>query len=623
MQRVTVRAIREMKTVGFLRSFTLTFLTIAVALLFLMRASPALAAGKTTIRALTPAPNCLQDEFSLTATQKLNCTANDVRVAAVTNIRNTNGTPLPACNSGSTVNFLADFLVVTSSNSSRSNIGLYFGTAAQGTALTGTCTDAVIAPPHSCPTDSAVTCGSNHYDELDPQTSPDNCGDSSSTDPTVCLDSKGAVTPCPAPTGGSTFTGAQIVTVEIDNFLCSPPAGQTTLSLPNCTSWQVPGKTTVCEAGDILTSAHAYPFDASGKPEAIPGSPSKCNCGLLPLNIQIQNPTVSVTKNCTTANGSGTIPTPPDTTPAACTLTPEGGSVTYTVDVKNTANFGDVSLTQLCDSAYGNITATNSPTCAAGTVAAAPTSSTCALPHTILAGGDYSCTFTATQPESKVITNFVSASGVGASGGSSFGPTNSNSAQVTSKEADSSAAIIKMSSSATPTSGCATVRYSAEVSNSSLSGSDEAESLRALNDTVYGNIAAIQGNVLGTTCGVDTAAKGLGTLNGSNGAGAFPAAIAVGGNYTCQFDAKVCGDPLGALTIPPNLITCAAGVETKDTVSGTIIGDEPSNVDCTAAATPYACCTGSGTGTCPPEVVTQTGGSLTVDVCFSTSQASQ
>jgi hypothetical protein len=562
-----------------------------------MRASPA-SAGKTTIRALTPAPNCLQDEFSLTATQKLSCTANDVRVAAVTNIRNTNGTPLPACNSGDTVSFLADFLVVTSSKSSRSNIGLYFGTAAQGTALTGTCTDAVIALPHACPTDSAVTCGSNHYDELDPQTSPDNCGDSSSTDPTVCLDSKGAVTPCPAPTGGSTFTGAQIVTVEIDNFLCSPPAGQTTLSLPNCTSWQVPGKTTVCEAGDILTSAHAYPLDTSGKPEAIPGSASKCNCGLLPLNIQIQTPTVSVTKNCTTANGSGTIPTPPDTTPAACTLTPEGGSVTYTVDVKNTANFGSVTLNELCDSAYGNITATNSSVCTAGSVAAAPTSSTCALPQVIAASGDYSCTFTVTQPESTVVSNLVSASGAGQSAGSSFGPTNSNMAKVTSGEATTSAAVIKMASSATPTSGCATVRYSAEVDNTSTSPSDEIESLSALNDSVYGNIATVQGNVLGTTCGQTS---GQGTLNGTAGAGAFPASIAVSGNYTCQFDAKVCGDPLVALSktgTPPNLIDCAAGKETKDTVTGTILGDES-------------------------EVITQTGGSLTVDVCFSTSQFSQ
>jgi hypothetical protein len=548
-----------MKTVGILRSFTLTFLTIAVALLFLMRASPA------------AADNCLQNEFTASgATQKLSCTANDVRIAAVENVRHLDGSVFPACNLGETISFLADFLVVTSSKSSRSNIGLYFGTAAQGTALNGTCTDSIVAPQHPCPTDSSILCGSNHYDEFDP--SPDNCGDSSSTDPTVTVN-------------GTTFTGAQIVTVEIDNFLCQPPTGQTKLVLPNCTSWQVPGSTVQC-----VSPPSTYPYEIA----AVPGSPSKCNCGLLPLNLQIQTPTVSVTKNCTTANGSGTIPVPPSTTPASCTLTPEGGSVTYTVDVKNTANFGSVTLNQLCDSAYGNITTTNNPTCAAGSQAAAPASSTCALPQTIAANGDYSCAFTVNQGESKVVTNTVSATGAGASGGSPFGPTNSNTAQVTSNEVSSSAAYIKTSSSATPSSGCATVRYNVQVNNSSLAGSDESETLSALSDSVYGNIASVQGNVLGTTCG-QTA--GQGTLTGTPGPGLLPATIAVGGNYACQFDAKVCGTT-AALTNPPNATTCAAGLETKDTVSGTIVGDES-------------------------EVVSQTPGSLTVDVCFSTTEATQ
>src|SRR5437868_7345922 len=57
------------------------------------------------------AGNCLQDEYSLTARQTLNCTANDVRVAKVINVRDPNtGLPITTCTPG-TFTFLADFLV--------------------------------------------------------------------------------------------------------------------------------------------------------------------------------------------------------------------------------------------------------------------------------------------------------------------------------------------------------------------------------------------------------------------------------------------------------------------------------------------------------------------------------
>ena len=89
---------------------------------------------------LASAQTCLQDEYSLTATQKLTCSANDVKVAKVINVRDLNGVPLPSCNANSTFNFIADFLVQTSSKSSRSNIGLYFATQ-QSSALKGQCSD--------------------------------------------------------------------------------------------------------------------------------------------------------------------------------------------------------------------------------------------------------------------------------------------------------------------------------------------------------------------------------------------------------------------------------------------------------------------------------------------------
>jgi len=125
---------------------------------------------------------------------------------------------------------------------------------------------------------------------------------------------------------------------------------------------------------------------------------------------------------------------------------------------------------------------------------------------------------------------------------------------------------------------------------------DETETLSALTDSQYGDVTSVQGNVLGTTCG----ASGLGTLAGTAGAGALPASIAVGGKYACEFDAKVCGNTkaLSTSATPPNVTNCPAGLEISDTISGTLVGDES-------------------------EAVTQTPGSLTVDVCFVTTEATK
>src|SRR6266478_8935959 len=386
-------------------------------LLLLLRASPASAA------------NCLQDEFG----SKVTCTANDVKVAAVKNVRNLDGTKLTSCTAGSTISFIADFQILTSSTSSRSNIGIYFGTAGQGNALTGTCADNIIPPSHTgagtggTTGNTAITCGSDNPDELDP--APDNCGDTSSSD------------------NSATFGAAsQDVTIEVNNLLCQALAGSTTLVLPDCTSWQVPGKTIQCVAA---APDYAYPFSTTGSAEAIPGSPSKCNCGTINLGITIQSPMATVAKSCNTATSTGTGLT-------SCTLTPEGGNVTYTVTITNNSNFGNIIVDQICDSAYGNIFTAGTftgPACPAGSVGTDAGTTCSALSIGSTPG---SCTFTATQAESKMVTDTVSVTGHGVSAGT-FGPDSSNSVTVTSGEAASTATVSKTLVSTT--AGCATVRY--------------------------------------------------------------------------------------------------------------------------------------------------------------------
>src|SRR5690349_12535169 len=119
-----------METIASLRKLSIIY----VAALF----SITLMAGKAA------AGNCLKDIYG----KNVQCTANDVRVAKASNVRNLDGSPLSTCAAGGTFSFIADFQVVTTATS-RQNIGLYFQTAGGSSALTGTCGDNIISPLHT------------------------------------------------------------------------------------------------------------------------------------------------------------------------------------------------------------------------------------------------------------------------------------------------------------------------------------------------------------------------------------------------------------------------------------------------------------------------------------------
>src|SRR6266567_6170894 len=257
------------------RNFSLICVLLAMAIL----AAPAFAQN-----------TCIQNEYNLqqgvsatgtSGSTKLNCTANDVSIAQVTNIRDPQtGQTLSTCFQGSTFSFVADFKIKTTSSQARENIGLYIATDSTTQALTGSCVDNIISPQHQCAgAATGIMCGSNDYHETD--AAPDNCGDTSSND--------------------GNGTGVEIVTLVVDNFLCQAPAGSNTLVLPNCTSWQIPGGTIQCVSP---SPTFPYPFDTNGKPEAIPGTPSKCNCGVIPLAITVQSPSVTVKKTCNTVDNT-------------------------------------------------------------------------------------------------------------------------------------------------------------------------------------------------------------------------------------------------------------------------------------------------------------------------------
>lgn len=523
----------------------------------------------TTLAPLAFAQNCLQDEFNAAGFhQKLNCTANDVRIAQAVNPRAPDGTPITTCFAGTTFSFIADFQVVTTATS-RENIGLYMATGGQSSALTGACVDNIISPLHlagdnqTCTAGSPGCLGTALYHEFDTSIPGDNCGDTTSADGT-----------------------SQFVTVAVNNIVC-PQVGQTFV-LPNCTSWQQPGGTIFCHS-DPNTG---WPF----VPAAVPGSPSKCNCGTVSIPITPIPIEVTVQKACTTAQtpGPATFTQNPNTqSPTTCNVgdgvTTEGGPVTYTVAVTNMSNTGGITVDQICDSAYGNVFTVSgftSPACAAGSVGSITGTNCSALD--LAPGTTKTCTFTADHSaESTTVTDTVSVRGHSDLLATlTFGPLQSNSVSVTSTELPSTATVTK--GFVGTEAGCATVRYSVDVDNTS--GANESETLSVLTDTAYGDITKLGSGtpptVLGTTCGV---ASGIGTLSGTAGAGALPVSIAVGGHYTCQFDGQFCS------AVDTN--TCISQV---DSVSGTLVGDE-------AADKPF----------------TQGGNTLTVKECFTATVTSQ
>src|SRR5216684_8977299 len=117
------------KRKSLLRSTVITALVSLLALL--ARTTPALA------------DKCLKDAYG----KNVQCTANDVSIAYADNPRNLDGSKLTQCTAGQKLSFIADFHVTTTATS-RENIGLYFQTAGGSNAITGTCSDNIISQLH-------------------------------------------------------------------------------------------------------------------------------------------------------------------------------------------------------------------------------------------------------------------------------------------------------------------------------------------------------------------------------------------------------------------------------------------------------------------------------------------
>ena len=415
---------------------------------------------------------CMQTNYTNHGlSQTLGCTANDVSVARATNIEITAGgsctgtgaNKVCTCNEGGNVTFTADYEVVLTAQA-RYDIGIYFsadGDPNGDGALTGACKLTTLSASNS-----------TNFINLDPTLKPANKAQPND----VCGDIDSAHNP-------------QILhlplTVPCTGVL--QPDGTKKLKLPNCTSWRESGANDTCDEAT----------------DAFPGAPSKCNCEPgFTVDIFTETATIEVTKT------------------ASPTTVPEtGGSVTYTVAVKNLSQQATLTLDTLTDDLYGDITTTGHD---------GITDTTCAVgPPAIAAQATYSCTFTVSMPAGD--NGGTTTDTVEACGTDSFGHTNlcdDDDAVVTYTDVRETPTLTK---TATVKECSVQVTYDVVVTNNSA---QDTLTLNTLSDDKFGVITSAHaagggfGEVVDTTCGEALQTGGAGTL---------PAVIAASGNYSCSF----------------------------------------------------------------------------------------
>jgi hypothetical protein len=420
------------------------------------------------------AQTCIQDVWQAHGNkQNLTCTANDVTLSEATDINIVTGgscdpeTGVCKCFAGQTVTFTAKFRMDLTADT-RYDVGFYIATDDDPNndgAITGQCT-ATASLVGNTP--------AGNFINLD-------------TGEDVCGDITGPLNTAHNPL----FVSAEI-TAE-----CPTGAGEQLL-LPFCTTWRQPGSNEVClGTGNGTTTNDVYP-----------GSPSKCNCGTLALDIFSEDASLTVTKDALT------------------TSVPEtGGSATYSVKVKNDGLALPLTLTSLTDDPYGDITTVHDAVTATTCVAEEPDDpATCAVGAEIAAGEECSCTFTANVPPGDFPGSFPDeVTGCGTNATSPTPVCDHDPAEVPYSDVQQPPTLTK---AATSTQCQIDVTYNVVVTNGSA---QDALTLNTLSDDVYGDITQVQGDVISTTCG-QAAPAGPGTL---------PFVIAASGNYSCSFVGRI------------------------------------------------------------------------------------
>ncbi len=414
-------------------------------LLSSLRASAWMIAMSLLAVPLASAQTCIQDK----AGKSLVCTANDVRIASAENVRDLQGMPLGTCISGQTFSFIADFRVLTGATA-RYDVGLFFATDGDPNhdgARSGVCSVSKLDPKSM-----STGLGSSNYVSLDG----DGCGDintannpqidSVRVDNVVCQDTDGdgklnlpnctswsqnsgivcassddTVPGSPSKCscdpkfniGIRVETGSLEVTKDASPASRPEPGGEFTFSIAATNMAQVTSVTLerICDDhyGTVakIASAPACPAGSLGTinsttcvlPQTLAGGGSySCSFkGNVVSNTPLMNVTDVVTffghdsntpANAVQGSDSAQVSIT-DVAPTASVVKSlvslACSDVNYRVRVNNTDTAEALTLTALSDSGFGSITSVH------GDVLA----TSCTVPQTIAAGGNYECDFRA------------------------------------------------------------------------------------------------------------------------------------------------------------------------------------------------------------------------------------
>ncbi len=202
-------------------------------------------------------------------------------------------------------------------------------------------------------------------------------------------------------------------------------------------------------------------------------------------------------------------------------LAEPGGSVQYTVQVRNTSSAVGVTISSLVDDRFGNLNGQG----------------TCVVPQTIALNGTYTCTFSKTISGNAgtAHSNTVTASGTAANG---VPVSAQGSATVTIANATPSITLAKTANPSSVNEPGGSVQYTVQINNTS--NSQDPVTITSLSDDRFGNLNG-QGNCV------------------------TPQTIQPGQSYTCTFSKAISGN---AGVIHTNRVT-ASGVDNDGTaVSG-------------------------------------------------------
>jgi len=207
------------------------------------------------------------------------------------------------------------------------------------------------------------------------------------------------------------------------------------------------------------------------------------------------------------------------------------------------------------------------------------------------------------------VTNIVTVIGHGLSGGGAV----SGSSNVV----NGSPTVISVSVGEDPTSGtitkaaeailnaCATVKYTTTIKNTSTAP-EETLTLSALFDNGV-DITQTGNGILSTTCN-----------GGTGGVGALPKTLAANGTYTCEFSAQFCQNILNPNNVIKTAGTCDT-VTTHQCTAGNVGAACTQNSDCNVLCTGIQT-TDTVTATLTGdenEAVSVSGGSATATMCIS------